>query len=454
MPDMFLILTPVLLFPIVAVLRFVGCLSKPEFRGNLSDFAVNCGGPQDFDGGVTYFNDDGGDTDFFDVSGGQPLKLQGSVVTDANGNGVSSVYGTCRTGGNITYKFRLHSGSYRMTLRFAEIGSAQNIGDRFFSFIADNGAGSTFNLPDGSNSAYDIIARAGGRLIARNEQLDIIVVGGKQMSVRFQSVSGSPLINAIECSPFSDITITPGAVPISEGQTQQFTAAASWDSAAAITWSVATGPGEISSAGLYAAPSSVTLKTLATIQAAATFDGQLVTSTALVSIYPHSDATTKGAWIGVYGTEGFVLANNPQDAIHTRLPAHVGQFAATRLDGTPVSIFTFPSSVGNARSLKEGDGSDRACIVWNDLAGFVLSFDFLDAQPHLFSLYFVDFDGAVPPRDQTITVLNADNDAVLAQELLQAFTGGVYLLWVLRGRIRIRIVPNVRNAVACAVFFS
>lgn len=452
MPDFFLILAPVLLFPIVAMLRFVGCLSKPEFQGNLSEFAVNCGGPQIEEGGITYFDE--GDPDFFDVSGGQPLKLQNAVVTDANGNSVSSVYGTCRTGGNITYKFRLASGSYRMTLRFAEIGNPRNAGERVFSFSVDNGAGSTFNLPDGSNSAYDIIARAGGRLIARDEQLDVIAVGGKQMSVRFESGSGSPLINAIECSPFSGIAITPGAAPIIEGQAQQFTAIASWDSAAEIAWSVASGPGQIDAAGIYTAPASVTLKTSAVIQAAATFDGQVITANAMVAIYPHRDAITRGDWIGTYGIEGFILANNPQDTIHTRLPAHVAQFSATRLDGTPVSVFTFPSSIGDARSLKESDGSNRACIVWNDASGFMLSFDFLDATPRLVSLYFVDFDGAIPPRDQTITILNADNNAVLAQEQLQTFTGGVYLLWVLRGRIKIRIVPNVRNAVACAVFFG
>ncbi len=471
--DWFVILAPVLLVPIVALFRFVGCYNPRDLTFGSVAFdsvAVNCGGPHDFDGGVTFLRDDGGDPDTsietFESIGGSPLKLTGSIpVTDANGNNAATVYGTCRTGADIVYTFSLATGGYRIILRFAEIGDAQNPGDRVFSFTIKNGAGATFNLSDGSNSAYDIVAKAGGRLISHDEQVDVLLTSGlgHLLTIHFQAGSGSDpnaLINAIECIPIQSVSITPGVVPIIENGVQQFTAVASWDPAAAITWTVS-GPGQITPEGLFTAPAGIAVKTSSQVLATALFNGQPVTGTAAVSIYPHRDAATRGNWLGKYGNDGYILANAPQDPPHTKLPSYAGQFAATRLDGTILDVFTFLGSGGDPRSLLEFDGTPRATIVWDDpsslppngMPGFILSFD-LDSQPRLFGLYCADFDAAIPARDQTITVLNADTQAVIAQDQVQAFTQGVYLLWVFSGRIQIQVKPNTRNAVVSAIFFG
>ncbi len=470
MVDWFLILAPLLLLPVVALFRFVGCYTPVTLGFGVIVFdsvSVNCGGPHDFDDGVTYLRDDGGDPDTsvqeFQSIGGSPLKNTSTPVTDGSGNHAAKVYGTCRTGSDIVYNFSQVAGSYRITLRFAEIGTARNPGDRIFSFKINNSAGSTFDLPDGSNSAYDIIAKAGGPFIAHDEQIDVVVTTGL-LTIHLQAGSGSDpnaLINAIECIPIQRVIVAPTTVPIIENQTQQFTAVASWDSAAAITWTVA-GPGQITPGGLFTAPAGIAVRTPSQVQATALFNGQPVTGTAAVSIYPHLDKTTQGNWRGKYGVDGYVLANAPQDANHTKLPGYAGQFAATRLDGTALDVFTFSGSAGDPRSLVDFDGSARATIVWDDpsglppngMPGFTLSFD-LDSEPHLFGVYCVDFDQATPARDQTITVLNADTQAVLATDQVQAFTGGVYVLWVFSGRIQIKVVPNnSRNAVVSALFFN
>ena len=68
------------------------------------------------------------------------------------------------------------------------------------------------------------------------------------------------------------VTVTPGSANLAAGQPKQFTAAVAGSNVTTVAWSVVSGPGTISSSGLYTAPASVTNGQTATVQATSAID--------------------------------------------------------------------------------------------------------------------------------------------------------------------------------------
>ena len=463
--DWFVILAPVLLLPIVALLRFLGC-SGPSFGDIIAYFgvAVNCGGPPDGEPEAYYYRDDGnedGDSNYaeavFESIGGQSLKVSGSTpITDGHGNPAEAIYATGRTGTDFTYKFSVKPGVYRIILRFAEIGNAQNPGDRVFSFQFENG-GTIFGLSDGSNVAYDIVAKAGGRLITRDEEVTFHLTH-TQLSIHFVGGSGPvppALVNAIEVIVVEAIVVTPSSAILLAGETQQYSAVAP---GLAVTWEVNSplgAKGTIDTNGLYTAPFAFTPPAQETIVASTISDntGGTVTGSATAILYLPIDTTRQGKFHGVYGQDGYVLANTPPDQI---LPAYVQQFAVSSFDGAgTVNVFA-DALAGDPRVLDPDGSGTRPAIMWNDvngLHGITFSFAFTDSQPHLFGVYCFDFDGQ--GRKQHFEMVQLDSG--VTQSVDFTIGNGVYLFWIGSGRIRINITTGTGstgiNNVVNGVFF-
>jgi len=86
------------------------------------------------------------------------------------------------------------------------------------------------------------------------------------------------------------VSVTPGTAVVYAGQTQPFTATVSQNTNTAVTWSVFSGPGTISTSGVYSAPASVGAGTTAIIMATSVAD-TTKTATASVSLQPASSIT-------------------------------------------------------------------------------------------------------------------------------------------------------------------
>jgi hypothetical protein len=447
----------------------VGCGSDaPSFGDVIAYYGVpvNCGGPPDSDAGFLYYRDDGVHTndsdDFyaeavFESIGGTPLKLSGAApVTDGSGNPALSIYGTARTGADFTYKFSIKPGVYRVILQFAEIGSAQHAGDRVFSFQIEDG-GTIFNLPDGSNSAYDIVAKAGGRLIAHDEEVDITATH-TVLTIHFLAGSGpdsDALINAIEVLLVEAIVVNPPTATLLAGQTKQFTAVA--PPGPQVNWAVTSplgSPGTIDANGVYTAPSTFSPPTQETVVASILSEdtATLVTGSATTTLYQPIDTNTRGKFAGVYGRDGYILANTP--ATDGTPPAYVQNFAVSSSDGAgTVNVFTD----GLVAGALDPDGTGtRPAIMWNDVDGthgLQFSFTLNDAQPHLFGIYCLDFDGQ--GRKQHFEMVPLDGGPT--QSLDFAIGGGVYLFWIASGRIQINVTKAAGstgiNNIVNGVFF-
>ncbi len=446
MVDSYVILAPILLLPILALLRFIGCnqfwgLNEVTLRPDSAD--VNCGGPA-VDTFEADTEDGGTNGNAFTSTGGNHFSQTDSTpVMDQRGSAVSQVYGTCRVGTSFAYRFDISSGGHVVTLRFAEIGEAQNPGDRVF----------TFTIGDRPPMTYDIIGKTGARLVSQDEVFAVPVVQDA-LTIQFNGTSGDALVNAIQVDKLDAVVVSPAIFTMFVGQSQPFQAGASWSSGAAIAWSADSG--QIDQSGTYTADSGILHPVQSQITASANNGTETHTGTATINVYLRRDTITKGVWNAEYGRDGYVLPGapgSPPIPPLNKFPSYLKQFNATKLDGTALDVFTYANSAGDPRVAVDATGNPRPAVVWYDANAVVqpsiFSFEFKDSQPHLVGIYCLDFEPL--GRVQTIQVTNAQG--VLDTQTLANFGGGVYLFWISSGPIQIQVTPAPGfNAVVSGVF--
>jgi hypothetical protein len=90
-------------------------------------------------------------------------------------------------GGPMTYQFAVPNGSYRITLKFAELIQT-TVGSRVFN-VSLNGQTALQN--------FDVLAQTGGRFKAIDQQRPVTVTNG-QIAIQFAAVVGNPMVSAIE----------------------------------------------------------------------------------------------------------------------------------------------------------------------------------------------------------------------------------------------------------------
>jgi hypothetical protein len=156
-----------------------------------------------------------------------------------------------------------------------------------------------------------------------------------------------------------------------------------------------------------------------------------------------TDATTQGSWSGVYGGEGYAIANGP--------PMWQPSYAAVSV--TLASTYTWASETSQVRALQNGlDAKPRLAAAYYG-NNFNINIDFTDKNPHPVALYLLDFDTS--GRTETLTVKNADTGAVLDTETISHFHDGIYASWNLHGNITINVQGDKgAAAVVSGIFFG
>jgi hypothetical protein len=160
-----------------------------------------------------------------------------------------------------------------------------------------------------------------------------------------------------------------------------------------------------------------------------------------------SDAATQGTWHGVYGTDGYSVANDSQ-----LIPPYATLAVQNQLNYTWVASSTDP------RALQTGSGSGRLATAWysaHDAIPPTFDFDvnFIDGNPHQFGIYAIDWDSQ--GRAETIQILDAATNAVLDTRRISNFTNGIYLVWTISGHVKVSVSETVGpNCVVSGVFFG
>ena len=159
--------------------------------------------------------------------------------------------------------------------------------------------------------------------------------------------------------------------------------------------------------------------------------------------YVRMDATTKGTWKGVYGSQGQAFAGAP-----------VAPLPFVTVTPVAASDWTWAASTTDARGLQRpGEAADRVASAWYSASPFELDVRFRDALVHEVALYAVDWDGL--DRAQRIEVLDSQGGVLHQVSTGPALRTGVYYVWRISGHARIRVTrTSGANGVVFGLLFG
>ncbi len=154
------------------------------------------------------------------------------------------------------------------------------------------------------------------------------------------------------------------------------------------------------------------------------------------------DSTTQGTWIGAYGAQGYDVINAAAS-----LP---GYATVTPAGQNP---FTAVASTTDVRALQVPVGGNRVVAGWHASQSFTVTVNLADGSVHDLELYFLDW--ARWGRVEQVRIADAATGAVLDTRTISSFGGGVYLDYVVSGKVLITITKQVgSNAVLNGLFFD
>jgi hypothetical protein len=161
--------------------------------------------------------------------------------------------------------------------------------------------------------------------------------------------------------------------------------------------------------------------------------------------YTGADTTTLGSWTGKYGVNGQWIAND--------LSA-VPSYATLSISGA--STYTWTPSTTDLRALQKVSGSStRIASTYFAIKDNTFTFDLnlTDGKTHKIALYLCDWDRQ--GRAESISIVDSATQTVLNTQSFSSFTGGVYAVWTVKGRVQIKITKTAGlNAIVNALFFD
>ena len=154
------------------------------------------------------------------------------------------------------------------------------------------------------------------------------------------------------------------------------------------------------------------------------------------------DATSRGNWAS-YGSGGSSIAGDV-----ARLPA----YAQVSFSGA--AGWLWASSTTDSRAVLKSAGGDRLAGCWYDTSGsYTIDIVLTDAATHRVAFYLLDWDSQ--SRAESIEITDLTTGAVLDRRTASGFQNGVYLVWDLRGGVRVRVTRTQGpNAVVSGLFFN
>jgi hypothetical protein len=165
-------------------------------------------------------------------------------------------------------------------------------------------------------------------------------------------------------------------------------------------------------------------------------------STTTTATFLRTDSTTQGTWKGTYGADGGAINGDT-----TILPS----YAQVSFSGN--NPFVWTSSTSDVRGLQKFVATDRIASGWYTFSNMTMDINLTDGNQHQVALYCLDWDTA-GTRAERIDVLDAVTNAVLDTRTISAFQGGQYVVWNLKGHVKLKItLSGGANAVVSGLFF-
>jgi hypothetical protein len=157
------------------------------------------------------------------------------------------------------------------------------------------------------------------------------------------------------------------------------------------------------------------------------------------------DTGTQGNWPGVYGGDGYIIANNTSN----RTPS----YATVNFTGASTYTWVSPAPSRDQRLLRTSPSiGNRIGSTFYSGSNFSIDLTLTGGQ-HQVALYLLDLDSTT--RNEMITIRNADDNSVLDTRAFSNFHNGVWAVWTMRGHVSIQVANNGGpNGVVAGLFFS
>jgi len=166
------------------------------------------------------------------------------------------------------------------------------------------------------------------------------------------------------------------------------------------------------------------------------------------------DLTTQGSWVGVYGSEGYVMRGLTSGAPDfVSLPSWCPTLSRPGATG---ALYTAGSDPRAYQDPTNPTGA-RGAGAWYTTTSVLHTFGVNDSSPHRLTLYLVDYTNS--RNGCTADVLDTPNaDAVLDTRVISQadYRNGAHLSWTITGPVKIRITKGSgdANVTVFCVFFD
>jgi hypothetical protein len=172
--------------------------------------------------------------------------------------------------------------------------------------------------------------------------------------------------------------------------------------------------------------------------------GSAVASNASAT-FVSEDNTTHGNWKAVYGAKGYHVIGDVEN-----YPVHVP------VSVSGATLYTEKEPKSGMNWLQKDKSTDPNFASWFSETNFTIDINLSDGQEHRVAVYCLDWDEN-DGRSQKIEVLDAATNAVLDSRDVDAFSAGRYLIWQLKGHVKIKVTHEGgggSNAVVSGLFFD
>ena len=148
-----------------------------------------------------------------------------------------------------------------------------------------------------------------------------------------------------------------------------------------------------------------------------------------VAAFVSEDAVTQGNWKPYYGGDGgaYIAADSLYDPLTGYATIQIFADAVTNRDAASAEM----------RALQRFGAPDRLLAEWIGNSSITFLLNLKDNAWHQLALYCVDEDRL--GRQQMVSLVDPANNAVLDSRLLANFGEGKYLVWNIRGALKLRI---------------
>ena len=152
------------------------------------------------------------------------------------------------------------------------------------------------------------------------------------------------------------------------------------------------------------------------------------------------DTGSQGNWQTKYGADGHSIASSSQS-----LPS----YASFTLRNESSEIWA--ANTTDVRGLQTPAG--RIGSAWYAAFAFSMDINLTDGNSHQVALYGVDWSSR--NRSESIQIVNATSGAILDSRTLSSFVNGTYLVWNIRGHVKVNVrLTGGLNVVTSGVFFG